>query len=155
MLSSTCWRWQQRKHRRPVLLALCEGNRPVTCRSLQKGAVMWKVFPCRDVIMDTIGLVSRQSLLALQWRDNGRNGVSNNQPHDCLLNRLFQVHIKERSKLRVTGLCVVNSPVPGEFPAQMASKAENVSIWWRCYGDYLSCAWSSSQITIPRLVGHS
>ena len=24
-----------------------------------------------------------------------------------------------------------NSPVIGEFPAQMASNAENVSIWWR------------------------
>ena len=28
------------------------------------------------------------------------------------------------SKLRVTGLCVRNSPVTGEFPAQMASDAE-------------------------------
>ena len=35
------------------------------------------------------------------------------------------------SKLRVTGLCAGNSPVTGEFPAQMASNAENVSIWWR------------------------
>ena len=35
------------------------------------------------------------------------------------------------SKLRVTGLCVGNSPVTEEFPAQMASNAENVSIWWR------------------------
>ena len=35
------------------------------------------------------------------------------------------------SKLRVTGLCVGNSPRTGEFPAQMASNAENVSIWWR------------------------
>ena len=35
------------------------------------------------------------------------------------------------SKLRVTGLCEGNSPVTGEFPAQMASNAENVSIWWR------------------------
>ena len=26
---------------------------------------------------------------------------------------------------------VGNSPVTGEFPAQMASNAENVSIWWR------------------------
>ena len=26
---------------------------------------------------------------ALQWRHNGRDGVSNHQPHDCLLNRLF------------------------------------------------------------------
>ena len=33
--------------------------------------------------------------------------------------------------LHVTGLCVGNSPVSGEFPAQMASNAENVSIWWR------------------------
>ena len=62
------------------------------------------------------------------------------------------------SKLRVTRLCAGNSPVTGEFPAQMASNPVNVSIWWRhhdaaadddgygccvysyammgCYGDY-------------------
>ena len=34
------------------------------------------------------------------------------------------------TKLRVTGLCAGNSPVTGEFPAQMASNAGNVSIWW-------------------------
>ena len=28
-------------------------------------------------------------------------------------------------------ICAGNSPVPGEFPAQMACNAENVSIWWR------------------------
>ena len=38
---------------------------------------------------------------------------------------------KKTSKLRVAGLCVGNAPVTGEFPAQMASNAENVSIWWR------------------------
>ena len=38
---------------------------------------------------------------------------------------------KQTSKLRVTGLCAGNSPVTGEFPAQMASDAENVSIWRR------------------------
>ena len=31
----------------------------------------------------------------------------------------------------VTDLCVENSPGTGEFPAQMASNAENVSTWWR------------------------
>ena len=36
---------------------------------------------------------------------------------------------RKTSKLRVTGLCAGNSPVTGEFPAQMASNAENVSIW--------------------------
>ena len=35
---------------------------------------------------------------------------------------------KKTSKLRVTGLCAGNSPVTGEFPAQMASNAENLSI---------------------------
>ena len=38
---------------------------------------------------------------------------------------------RKKSKLRVTGLCVGNSPATGEFPAQMVSNAENVSIWWR------------------------
>ena len=47
-----------------------------------------------------------------------------------LLNRLFGCRSKQKSKLRVTGLCAGNSPGTGEFPAQMASNAENVSIWW-------------------------
>ena len=67
---------------------------------------------------------------SLQWRHNERNGVSNHQPHDCLLNRLFRRISKKPSKLRVTGLCVWNLPVTGEFPAQRASNAEKVSIWW-------------------------
>ena len=38
---------------------------------------------------------------------------------------------KKTSKLRITGLCAWNSPVTGEFFAQRASNAENVSIWRR------------------------
>ena len=38
---------------------------------------------------------------------------------------------QENIKARVTGLCVGNSPGTGEFPAQMATNAETVSIWWR------------------------
>ena len=64
----------------------------------------------------------------LQWRHNGRHGVSNHQHHDCLLNRLFRQRSKKTSKLRVTGLCEGNSPVTGEFPTQMDSKAKNVAI---------------------------
>ena len=67
----------------------------------------------------------------LHWRHNGHDGVSNHQPHDCLLNRVFGRRSKKTSKHRVTGLCAGNSPGTGEFPAQMASNAENVSIWWR------------------------
>ena len=76
----------------------------------------------------------------LQWRHNGHDRVSNYQPHDCLLNRLFRRRSKKTSKLRVTGLCAGNSTVTGEFPAQMASNAENVSIWWRhhVHGKYSS-----------------
>ena len=68
---------------------------------------------------------------SLQWRHNGRDGVSSHQPRDCLHNRLFRRTSKKTSKLRVTGLCVVNSPRDGEFHAHMASNAENVFIWWR------------------------
>ena len=67
----------------------------------------------------------------LHWRHNWRNGVSNHQPHHCLLNRWFRRRSKKTSKLRVTGLWAGKSSVTGEFPAQMASNAENVSIWWR------------------------
>ena len=67
--------------------------------------------------------------LPLRWRHNRRSRVSNHQPHECLHNRLFRRRSKKTPKLRITGRCVVNSPGTGEFPAQMASDAENVSIW--------------------------
>ena len=85
----------------------------------------------------TVHAVARQEAralavrtLILQWRHNERNGVLNHQPHHCLLNRLFRNRSKKTSKLPVTDLCVGNSPLTGEFPAQMASNMENVSIWW-------------------------
>ena len=62
------------------------------------------------------------------------DGVSNHQPHDCLLNRLFGRRSKKASKLRITGLCVGTSPGTCEIPAQIASNAKNVSIWWRHHG---------------------
>ena len=73
---------------------------------------------------------------SLEWRHNERDGISNHQGLDCLLNRLFRRKSKKSSKVRVTGLCQGNSPVTGKFPAQMASNAENVSIWWRHHGKY-------------------
>ena len=67
----------------------------------------------------------------LQWRHNGHDSVSNHQPHDCLLNRLFRHRSKKIWKFRVTGLCAGNSTETGDFPAQMAANAESTSIWWR------------------------
>ena len=34
----------------------------------------------------------------------------------------------------VTGVCEGNSPLTGKFPAQRASNAKNVSIWWHHHG---------------------
>ena len=69
--------------------------------------------------------------ISLEWRHNGRDCVSNHQSRECLLRCLIRRRSKKTSKLRVTGLCAGNSPGTGEFPAQRASNAENVSIWWR------------------------
>ena len=83
-------------------------------------------------------MVRQQCIRTLRWRHNRCDSVSNHQPHHCLLNRLFRRRSKKTSKLRVTGLCAANSPGTGEFSAQMASNAENVSIWWRHH----VCCWS-------------
>ena len=74
---------------------------------------------------------------SLQWRYNVSDDVSNHQPHDCLLNRVFRSRSKKTSKLRVTGLCEGNSPVTGEFPSQWDSKVEmfpfdDVIMWGSC-----------------------
>ena len=74
---------------------------------------------------------SGSEVTPLQWCHNERNGISNHQPHDCLLSHLFGRRSKKTSKLFVTVLCAGNSPVTSEFPTQMASNAEIVSIWWR------------------------
>ena len=50
-----------------------------------KGPGMRKAFPCHHGC-------------ALHWRHNQRDSVSNHQPHDCLLNRLFKALNKENIK---------------------------------------------------------
>ena len=69
----------------------------------------------------------------LQWRHNERDGVSNQQPYECLLNCLFRDRWKKTRQLHITGLCEGNSPVTGELFAQRTSNAENVSIWWHLH----------------------
>ena len=98
----------------------------------------WLIWWFKDVM---IALISHPQYLpyewqyitstSLQWRNNGRDGVSNQQPYHCLLTCLFRSRSKEISKLSVTGLCAGNSPVTVEFPAKLASNAENDSIRWR------------------------
>ena len=47
--------------------------------------------------------------ITLQWRHNGRDSVSNHQPHDCLLNRFIQTQIKGNIK------APLHWPLCGEF----------------------------------------
>ena len=84
--------------------------------------------------------------ITLLWRHNDQGGVSDHQLQDCLLSRLFRRRSKKTSKIRVTGLCVGNSPETGEFRAQMVSNAEYASIWWRHH--VVGIRWSVFQITI-------
>ena len=54
--------------------------------------------------------------VALQWRHDEHDDVSNHQLLDCLLNRLFRLRSKKTPKLCVTGICEGNPPVTGRFP---------------------------------------
>ena len=83
-------------------------------------------FPVKQAFCRYFSLVFR----SLRRRHNEWGGVWNHQPQDCLLNRLSRRRSKKTSKPRVTGLCAGNSPGTGEFPTQMVSNAEMVSIWW-------------------------
>ena len=102
-----------------------------------------------DIVLDILVTVSRvESLL---WRHNGCDSVSNHQHHDCLFNPLIRRRSKKTSKLRVTGLCAGNSPETGEFPAQMASNAENVSIWWRHHVLSACCSKDAQHMRLTHL----
>ena len=57
-----------------------------------------------------------ENCISLHWHHNDHDGVSNHQPDGCLLNRLFRRRSEKTSKLRVTGLCVGNSPGPVNSP---------------------------------------
>ena len=120
-----------------ALLAFCEGNRRVIDgfqSQMASNTELWCYFYCKpdkcswkivaaDLRRHNVPAMNALAI-TLQWRHNGRDGVSNHQPHHCLLNCLFRRRSKKSSKLRVTGLCAGNSPVTDEFPAQSASNAE-------------------------------
>ena len=68
------------------------------------------------IVSQQVALVMIYWSKSLRWRHNELDGVSDHQPHGCLLNRLFRRWSKKTSKLRVTGLCVGNSPGPVNSP---------------------------------------
>ena len=103
-------------------------SRYVAKRQTNKQQRWWHIL---ILSIETISHTENQYIhISLRWRHNERDGVSNH-PRLDLLSRLFRRRSKKTSKLCVTGLNEGKSPVTGEFPAQRASNAENVSIWWR------------------------
>ena len=124
---------------------------PIWINSLyrhEKVMVSNNASPTNSLLADgTKPLSEHQLIYPLQWRHNERDGVSNHQPHDCLLNCLFR---SRSSKLRVTGLCEGDSRVTGEFPSQSGSNAENVSIWRRHHAPQCIFCWN--QVYLPRKV---
>ena len=117
------WGVDQRKHQSSASLAFVWEIQRGPVNFPQKWPVTRKIFPFDDVIMDEFAVEV--------WHHYSDVIMgSNHQPHDCSLNHSFRRRSKKTSKLRLTGLCVWNSPMTGEFSAQMVSNAENVSIWW-------------------------
>ena len=100
--------------------------------------------------IDSIALSHRIVYVALQWRHNEHDVVSNHRRLDCLLHCLFRRRSQKTSKLRVTGLSEGNPPVTGRFPSQRASNEENVSIWWRHHVlySYLLCKSSGVYLNV-------
>ena len=82
------------------------------------------IAPCYNALFQTLSMVSWSigiyiysfHVISLQWRHNDYDSVSNHQLHGCLLKRLFRPRSKKTWKLRVTGLCVGNSPGPVNSP---------------------------------------
>ena len=65
--------------------------------------------------------------IPLQWHHNGRDSISNHQPHDCLLNHLLRRTTKKTSKLRFTGLCA------GEFTGDQWIRRTNGQLCGKCF----------------------
>ena len=68
--------------------------------------------------------------MTLQWRHNDHDSVSNHQHHVVI-----QTQIKENTKVPCHWPLCGDFTGTGDFPAQRASYAENVSIWWRHHGE--------------------
>ena len=106
------------EHKRSEFPTVWKEYQPVYVLSVQK-------------LLQNVLCSPAMQLLALQRRYNGRNGIPNHQPHDCLLNRLFRHISKKTSKLCVTGLCAGNYPWIPRTNGPLRGKCFH---WWRHHG---------------------
>ena len=134
-LFSSCAVW--------VMAGMHSGNLP--CKSvmridLHRDSIFYNCFTLRPAVKH----------IALQWRHNDHDGVSNHQPHGCLLKRLFRRRSNKTSKLRVTGLCGGNSPGPVNFPHK-GPVTQKMFSFNRQSGEYSLC---STLMTMQWTIAH-
>ena len=100
---SALFRW-----RLGIFLYQCNKRKdPLRCHSISpnkqsKIACVLCEIPTTSVTYPYIVLFCTETL---QWRHNERDGTSDHQTYDCLLNRLCRRRSTRTSKLCVTGLC--------------------------------------------------
>ena len=85
-----------------------------------------------------VPLVTPYNVVTLQWRHNGWDGVSNHQPPDCLLKRLFRRRSKKQSSaslafMRRIHRWPVNSPHKGPVTRKMFPSDDAImrNSWFR------------------------
>ena len=117
---------------RPAQGPFCGGRNVLTLPSaILTLSLSWKksIYSLVNTQANLHQVQGMDTLLPLQWRHNGRGVVSNHQPHHCLLNRSFRRRWKKTSKLRVTGLCVGNSP--DRWIPRRNGQYHGKCFWWR------------------------
>ena len=62
------------------------------------------IHSCKFILDVNRCVVCEENTEILQWRHDERDGVSNHQPHDCLLNRLVRAHQSPASLAFVRGI---------------------------------------------------
>ena len=75
---------------------------------------------------------SAAPMMALRWRHNGHDAVSNHHPRDCLLNRLFKVNIKAPR----------HWPLCGEFTGDRWIPRTNGQLRGKCF-HLMTSSWQS------------
>ena len=89
----------------------------------------------RCVIWSHLENAIRKIYATLRWRHNGRDGVTSL----AIVYSTVYWGADQRKHQSFPSLAFLRgSPVTGEFPAQMASHAENIFIWWRHHDLFLA-----------------
>ena len=93
-----------------------------------------------------------ETVTKLQWCHNEHVGVSNRQPHDCLLNRLFKAQIKENIKApRHWPLCgeIAGDRWIPRTNGQLRGKCFHLmTSSWHCWSQAAGDLWLSCYITV-------